>query len=995
VRRFRAWVAAGTTVLAAAALTIVPLTAGTAPASAAPELPVCPDPGAPSETAQPLGTDSNVSVFVGGSYTVGAAAAESEGILAVGGTATFDKSSGGVFNVGVVGLGSQIVPPPGSDMLLARGDSTVGTSTTVDVGHGIGGNVVAGGTAAPVDRYETSGGTVLSGATNPLGRFSDYGTVITERSAQYAAFAATGTVSEQYGTLTFAGDGSSDTQVFTIPGNELGSADSPRAIRFADVPTGARIIVNVTGATADVYPAGFFTDASSAQIGFSDPRFVELATHTMWNFPDATNVTIGTGDQLLGSVMVPRADSSTKITASTNGRLLIGGDLLFDGDGNEAHSYPFPDDDFECKPPVDPPVATGVLAIRKVVVDPAGVVDQTRTYSGTWTCTAPTRGVVPGGTWTARAGQPPTTLSANVPIGSTCSVTESSPPPPDPTDPSYVWDAPVIDPASVTIGADAEATITVTNTVERRTGSFSIRKVVTDPTGTVDPARTYSGTVACDIDGEDVTPADDTWSVRADGTATTVGPIPIGAVCRVDEDPLTPPSDDPDAVWDPPTITPSTVTIGSGTTPTVTVQNTVSREAGSFVIAKRFSGDDAGYVHDGAFRFTWTCTTPGGATPSGSLVVGADEIRPVDDVPAGSTCTVTEADDPATTDPSYEWQPPRIEVDGVAQSTDGRSATFTIPATGTRVVQVGFADELVRHTGAFAIEKHVVDPDGVANPNVLYHGTWSCTLAGSVIADGTWDLAGDAGERSLAIELPYGTVCNATEDLPVTSPAENGSIAYAWGAETQDTNTVVIGEDDEPLSVIHITNTVDDVLSSATIEKTVDDTTGDADPSARYTGTVTCTPPNGGASTTQRWAVEAGQPPVRLADGLLDGTTCAVTEDTPAPPAGDTWAAPVVSPNVFVVHAGVQVHVTVRNTLEPGETVDPTDPPTNPGDPGDPSVPPTDPGGQTGSGGNGGDHADGSLAWTGSDPWLAAAAGGVLLLAGLGVAVGRTRRRRH
>ncbi|WP_286346650.1 hypothetical protein [Frondihabitans sucicola] len=76
-----------------------------------------------------------------------------------------------------------MTPPPGSDMLVAGGDVSVGDATTLDVGHGIGGNVVAGGTAAPLDRITTSGGSVASDAADPLGAFSGFGSVIAQRSA--------------------------------------------------------------------------------------------------------------------------------------------------------------------------------------------------------------------------------------------------------------------------------------------------------------------------------------------------------------------------------------------------------------------------------------------------------------------------------------------------------------------------------------------------------------------------------------------------------------------------------------------------------------------------------------------------------------------------------------------------------------------------------------------------------------------------------------------
>lgn len=59
----------------------------------------------------PTFTDGGVALFAGGDYTAEGGSAEAEGLLVVGGNATFAKS-GGVFNVGRAGMGSGIIPPP-------------------------------------------------------------------------------------------------------------------------------------------------------------------------------------------------------------------------------------------------------------------------------------------------------------------------------------------------------------------------------------------------------------------------------------------------------------------------------------------------------------------------------------------------------------------------------------------------------------------------------------------------------------------------------------------------------------------------------------------------------------------------------------------------------------------------------------------------------------------------------------------------------------------
>lgn len=986
--------AATALVLAAGALAVPVITdqsaaAAPAPPVAAPDLPACPVPGAVEHRNAPIGTDANVSVFVGGDYTVGANAAESEGVLAVGGTATFDKATGGVFNVGVAGVGSGVVPPPGSDMLLGGGSITSPGTTRVDVGHGIGGNIVSGAAVSPVGRFVTNGGTISSDQADPLGPFAGFGSTITTKSAQYAALAPTGTATSQYSEVTFTGDGRSATQVFTIPGNRLGQVTAATAIRFAGVPADARVIVNVTGSVANVFTAGFFTGTDPKQITFGDDRFVAVATHTLWNFPQATALTIGVSDQFLGSVLVPRTDSTSRITSSTNGRVLVNGDMSFIGEGNEAHSFPFPDDDLECKPVVDPPTPTGGLAVLKRVVDPAGVVDPDQEYVGTWSCSAPGGATIPGGSWRTGSDGTPTVVAQNLPVGSTCSISETPPTPPRPSDPSYGWAPPVVTPSTVTIGDGTVAEVTVTNTMQRSTGGFDIAKALDDPNGAVDPGRTYTGEWTCSA-GRTVV-ASGRWSVTADGTPQAVTGVPVDARCTVTEDtPSAPVPGDPSAIWAPPTISPTTITVGSGQTPTVTVTNRVERVIGSFAITKSVSGPGGGYAPGARFGFTWTCTAPDGTVTGPTTVsVGDGEVAPVDGIAAGSDCTVSEGPRPPVEDQSYEWLDPEFAIDDDAPTT-GTTASFTVPAGGGPVVRVGFTNTIRQLLGAFAVRKIVIDPRRVTRSDAAYDGNWACSFNGTDIANGEFDVTADGAEHLLALNLPYGTRCFAKENLGAgTSAASDGDRSYRWSTPVNDVQEVVIGGETAGIGVVRITNTVEAVTTSATIAKVVDDPDGVVPTTTTYSGLVRCVAPD--AQVYQRpWSTRAGQAPSLLIDGVPEDSACTVTETTPTPPDADhAWQPPVVSPASFVTHAGATVAVRVRNVL-PAVTVPPTVPPTAP-----PTTQP--PGGGTGGGDAGGGTRTGGaggLAFTGVGLAWPAGIALALLVAGVAVLRARTYRRR-
>jgi choice-of-anchor A domain-containing protein len=537
------------------------------------------------------GFDSNVSIFSGGNFSVSGGAAEAEGLLVVGGDATFARTTPGTYNVGVVGVGSGISPPPGSDMLLVGGDISGNANTTIDVGHAIGGAVRLGGTVAAGTDLQTSGGVVTENDPTATSAYDGFPTLLQQKSTSYAALATTGTVNVTGFSVTLTGDGTSGTQVLEIPAASLGDGSVTRSLQFLGIPTDAAVIINVTGATAGLFFNALLTTGGAVMDPFTDPDFPRIATHTLWNFPDATDVTIGGLAQLPGSILVPSAASTTTISSpGTNGRVYVNGDLVHTGDGAEMHNYPFlPEDDFTCKPI---PTPTGSLAVQKVVEDPDGVVPPAWLYSGTFACELHGTDVTPSpGTWSVLAGQPPTVIADTLPLGADCTLAES--PPPD-LPPGHHWDPVVITPSVVTITDSVEpAAFTATNTAAADpTGSLAVDKVVVDPGGVVPTDRVYSGTFACTPGGTG------TWSVTAAEPAKVIAdPLPVGAVCTLAE---SPPADlPPGHHWDPVVITPSSVTITSGLTPaTFTVTNTAAADPPSEETGSPGGGSNVGALPD-------------------------------------------------------------------------------------------------------------------------------------------------------------------------------------------------------------------------------------------------------------------------------------------------------------------------------------------------------------------------------------------------------------
>ncbi|MET7754651.1 choice-of-anchor A family protein [Streptomyces sp. NPDC005389] len=324
----------------------------------------CPAPGEePGIGHEPRFTDTNVALFAGGDYTADGASAEAEGLLVVGGNATFAKASGGVFNVGRAGAGSGIVPPPGSLMLAVGGNLAIAGGTTVDVGHGLtsasghGGGVRVGGAIDEKGRLETNGGSRSAGmgSRGALTPYDAFAGTVRDESVSLGSLKPTGTSVRRGDTVTFeGGQAGSGPQVFEISAQDLDGASS---FDFRSIPERAAVVVNVTGRQAvGISPlsVGFNGDRVDA---YSSAHFGEAASRILYNFEASPSLTLGGGGNFMGSILAPEA--SADLTASTNGRVYVGGDLRTHGTGNETHNYPWTGSPtFTCKPTPGGPSST-------------------------------------------------------------------------------------------------------------------------------------------------------------------------------------------------------------------------------------------------------------------------------------------------------------------------------------------------------------------------------------------------------------------------------------------------------------------------------------------------------------------------------------------------------------------------------------------------------------------------------------------------------------
>ena len=408
--------------------------------------------------------DGHVSVLVGGNLTIAGGAAGAEGTVVAHGDATFVRADPGSYQVGVIATGSQVSPHPDSDMLVVGGDLTGDPATPLEVGGGLGADVVVGGEVAAGTSVDL-GGTLDEQVPSATAPYDALVKDLPAKSAAYADRPVTGIVEVTEAAITLTGDGASDPQVFSVEGASLGATEGGpgRHLQVLGVPDGAAVVVNLTGPAVDLDVESLLGPGGKTVDPFADGIFADLATHLLWNVPTATTVDLGGAAQLPGSLLVASSSSITTLSgAGTNGRVLVAGDLVHTGAGG-LHSYPFlRDPDLTCGPDLK---HLGVLTLDVKLTDPGAVVDPQRFFQGTFACFLDGADVTPGeGTWQLRAEADERLLSDGVPVGAQCFVDEQLEVAPAP---GWDWATPEIAPSRVTVAKRDPRGVTITNSVQQ------------------------------------------------------------------------------------------------------------------------------------------------------------------------------------------------------------------------------------------------------------------------------------------------------------------------------------------------------------------------------------------------------------------------------------------------------------------------------------------------------------------------------------------------
>ncbi|SCE42920.1 choice-of-anchor A domain-containing protein [Streptomyces sp. DvalAA-43] len=357
----RARVGVTGTALAVAAATVpaFALGLGTVPAYAAP-LPgglgpcvpgSCPDPFPGINNGPIAGRDNAINIFVGDDFLVRGRAAEAEGRVVVLDDFDQNKQAGvsGLYNLGIVGVGSRVPPPNGSDFLTTGGNVTIASGQRLDTTGGLIGE-------QGIVRYAgTESGTVNGqlvhdpDAAQPYTALRDQ---LTTASRCYARVDgrprhATGTAVNEGTRTVFRGDGTSSLQVFNVDFDLTAPGGGQQGIVFENIPADATVLVNILGANRTI-------NTFSGGIDDSTDPLNSYRERLLWNIPDAASVHLeGTG-QMQGSFLMGDQSSMTTVTLpGINGRFFTTGSLTHTspaagGGGQEFHAYPFNGDLPDC-----------------------------------------------------------------------------------------------------------------------------------------------------------------------------------------------------------------------------------------------------------------------------------------------------------------------------------------------------------------------------------------------------------------------------------------------------------------------------------------------------------------------------------------------------------------------------------------------------------------------------------------------------------------------
>jgi parallel beta-helix repeat protein len=299
----------------------------------------------------------------------------------------------------------------------------------------------------------------------------------------------------------------------------------------------------------------------------------------------------------------------------------------------------------------------GLLKISKTLDAGGSSFDTSTKFSIGYSCD----GGGPSGTAQLAGGEDQTI--SGIPTGSICTVTE----PATTAAPSgYSWGTVITGSPTSALAKDETASVAVTNTLSRETGSLKIAKTLSTGGSSFDTSTKFSIGYDCGNGFSGTV-------LLAGGQDTTINGIPTGSTCTVTE-PVTPAAP-VGYSWGTVITGSPTGAVTKGTTESVGVANSLTRDTGMLKLAKTLVLNGSSFNPSTKFAVNYDC----GGGLSGTALLAGGETTAITGIPTGSVCSVSEPSLPAS--PSqYAWSTAKTGSP-TAAITKGNTESVTVTNT--------------------------------------------------------------------------------------------------------------------------------------------------------------------------------------------------------------------------------------------------------------------------------------------------------------------------
>ena len=498
----------------------------------------------------------------------------------------------------------------------------------------------------------------------------------------------------------------------------------------------------------------------------------------------------------------------------------------------------------------------GSFSVTKVVTADPTIIDLNpdHEYSFNYVCTKDGAEVAKGG---LKVNGDNTVKSPDIPVGASCTVTEDEASARGAVD-NAVLDVKVSGPAVIT--ENTTTPVTVTNKYTRATSSFTVKKKVE---GLPDPgAKEFSFRYECAY-GEDAKVGD--IKVKGNGETKVEG-VPAGSECTVTENVDAAKQDGYTLVVDN-----AGQKFDQGTQPTtVLFTNVYTKDTGSLSVTKSLKDPD-GVAAGKKFNFAYACEHKDPAQrKEGTFQLGAGESTTIDDIAAGSTCTITEKD---------------ADVKGADLATSGLDSVVIVKG---KTHEVTATNDYSAWRGSVELSKALAGSgkDLAAVKDKKFNVSYVCTLGTDKkeVKKGTVEVI--AGTPAKIDDVRYGATCEFTED---TANAEVPGAMFDKNSSVTSATATISGKG--TTATANLVN-VYNVKGKVTLTKAVEGLAAgvDGNKSREYEIEASWKDPQSGDTKTETYKVANGKS-AELPE-LPAHTVITLKEKKPENTAITSWSTP-------------------------------------------------------------------------------------------------------